>query len=191
MSYNIKYLDYPETASKRSIESKLGAFVETECHQECGKLGKIRWLDHEPFNSYDEAEDYIHMMNNGWYDNLAVRYKSPSEESQTYKDLRRREDILQHKLEALDKKNYFENAKSTYIGCKGCGSKISRTHLICKLKPNLCPVCGADLRPATILEQIEKYRTSIESVKKKQEEEKKKIAQKGKVRWLVKIEYHT
>lgn len=194
MSHNIKYFDYPETASEQSIESKLGAFVETECYQECGKLSKIRWLYHEPFNSYDEAEDYIHRMDNGWYDNLTVRYKSPSEESKAYKDLKRKENVLRHKLEALDnldKKNYFENAKSSYIGCKGCGSKISRTHLICKLKPNHCPVCGTDLRPATILEQIEKYRTSIADIKKKQEEEKKKMAKKGKVRWLVKIEYHT
>lgn len=191
MSHNIKYLDYPETVSKSSIESKLGAFVETECHQECGKLGKIRWLDHEPFNSYDEAEDYIRMMDNGWYDNLAVRFRTPSIESQAYKDLKRRENVLQHKLESLDKKNYFENAKSAYIGCKNCGSKISRTHLICKLKPNHCPICGADLRPATALEQIEKYRTSITSIQNKQAEEKKKMGEKDEVRWLVKIEYHT
>ena len=39
-----------------------------------------------------------------------------------------------------------------YIGCKKCGSKLSRKYLT----GNYCPLCKNDLRSATVVERLKK-----------------------------------
>ena len=82
---------------------------------------------------------------------------------------------------------HFANAKSEYIGCKNCGSKIARKYL----RRNFCPVCDADLRPETTLNRIAALRTKAEKSSDALKAELTKQALKAKnVRWLVKIEFH-
>ena len=58
--------------------------------------------------------------------------------------------------------------------------------------PNRCPVCGADLRPASKLERIENARRTVDEIDRKLAEEERCMAKRnGAVRWLVKIEFHT
>ena len=58
--------------------------------------------------------------------------------------------------------------------------------------PNRCPVCGAELRPASKLERIENARKAVDEIDRKLAEEERRMAKRnGTVRWLVKIEFHT
>ena len=72
------------------------------------------------------------------------------------------------------------------MGCKSCGSKLSRVHI----KTNRCPVCGADLRPQTMQKAVEAARAKWNRAQDAYNAYVKAHS-KSKVMWLVKIEYHT
>lgn len=77
MAHNIKYADYHCSASKKQVEKRLDNFVAREDYEEgaVGLPNPIRWIDHLCKNR-DEAMEYIESHDRGWYDCLAVQYKS-------------------------------------------------------------------------------------------------------------------
>ena len=92
------------------------------------------------------------------------------------------------KYRALNNKFHFAESKSAFIGCQTCGSKISHEYL----KGNCCPVCGNDLRPKSTRDTVAKYKANVDKANDLiKAEEKKAIAKYSKIKWLVKIEYHT
>ena len=58
-----------------------------------------------------------------------------------------------------------------------------------KMESNFCPLCRADMRSETELHRIQRLREKAEDAEKKVIEAKRK-SKKGKVYWLVKIEWH-
>lgn len=192
MSHNIKYFIYKENVDRRKVQADLDNYVAHEDWQEgCSGLNSpIRWIENcGVLNSYDEALEYIKSHDKGWYDSLAVRFKDCADiETPALKKARERVTAALKKRNELEYKPHFENTKSTLIGCRKCGSKISREHL----KGNNCPVCGVDMRPQTVLDTLAKHQRNVDKAKDLVEKEKQKaIAKHGKTKWLVKIEYHT
>ncbi len=195
MGHEIRYATYPENVDKKKVQAEWDAEVQRICHQEgaSGLGSPIRWLD-KVCNSYDDAEEYIESKDNGQYDQLAIKYlewqdmEIPS--SKKILELRKRTHTLHTCYINKANKFHFANSQAVYVTCKGCGSKISRTHL----KGNQCPVCKSDMRPDNVLKSIESAKASLEKARKalKAEEEKQyeKCRKRAKVRWLVKIEYH-
>ena len=59
------------------------------------------------------------LIDNGWYDNLAVKYTEPIE-SKIYKDMIKTITIINK----INSKFHFVNFKSLTISCKNCNSKI-------------------------------------------------------------------
>ena len=189
MGHNIHFAEYSENVNKKQVQAEWDDYVAKEDWQEgCSGLGSdIRWIDHI-CESREEAEEYIRSHDKGWYDQLAVKFRKPTNESAKTKDLRTRMSIAYKKYNYLARKVHYAGCVSEFISCRTCKSKIA-THYI---RSNLCPVCGADLRPATTIARETAAKAKAEELEKKLAAEQVKDAKKkGEIRWLVKIEYHT
>lgn len=190
--HNVKYLVYDENFNRIKAEKAIDRFVAHEQREEGGSglCSPIRWIDScGVLPNYNEAVEYIKSHDMGWYDALAVRYRDfDGKETAALAKAKEKFKIAADKYHALDGKFHFADIKAAFIGCHTCGSKISREHL----KTNYCPVCRNDLRPTSTLQAIVNYRYKMEKAAKLvTEEDAKCLAKSSKVRWLVKIEWHT
>jgi len=103
------------------------------------------------------------------------------------------------KKEEYDKAHSIANQKAAFISCPYCKSKLSKDYLISnRSRPRLegCLVCNAnDIRAEYIINQLKAFQDRIDKWQKQLNEEErrlaKKVASKAKIKWLVKIEYHT
>lgn len=192
MSHNINYCSYPENCNRRQLQADCDEVAIHEDWQEgCSGVSPIRWLDNVGVcEDRDSAQAYIDKVDKGWYDCLAVRYKSPKGElkSKTLDTLEARQTEAYKKYTSLENKLHFEGVKSSSVGCKNCGSKIATGYL----KGNYCPVCRTDMRPQSTLDRIKSLKESYNSIRDKVTAERKKLTEKNYVvKWLVKYEYHT
>lgn len=196
MSHVVRLEDYPLTCNKKKVEDEYNAAARIAGRAEGSSgLGKrIRWNNlATPLENREAAEKWIDDHDDGWYDQLAVTYydyRDVDISSAKLRDLAKRLHAEQKKAERKESELYPATLTSEFIGCKGCGSRLKRV----LLKKNVCPVCGADLRPETTLKSI---RSSAEKVKKLKNEyslcekaTKEKLKKKVSVRWLVKVEWH-
>lgn len=195
MSHITKHFTFPEDCDKASVQAKCNHLAEMDDWQEgCSGVSSIRWLGHILCNSYEEAEEEVKKQDRGWYDCLAVRYREnePTKSSKSTQNASERVNEAQKAYNSLKIKveSDFATCKSEFIGCKSCGSKLNRK----LLKTPACPLCGQSLLSPTALDRLEKAK---ERIKKAQialsdsaEKDEKKRKKTGKIRWLVKIEYH-
>lgn len=185
--HNIQHYIYPEKVDKRKVFDELNDYVEHECWQEGGSLDNIRWETYPILKTQQEAEEWIKKHDKGWYDNLAVRFEHPIKFSnEKTKQLAEETRKTCAEYRARSAKLYKDTVTSAFIGCKTCGSKLSRTHL----RGNNCPVCSAELRPEHMLKSVaaayNKYKRAVDA-----ENEYTLKHSKKEICWLVKIEYHT
>lgn len=199
MSHNIRHFDYPENVDRRKVQAELDILAATEGWQEGvrGLVHRIRWLDADPQDNYDEAEEFILLEDRGDYDCLAVRYREPDREGQAKINaaavyLREMRKAYQ---ESQEEDNYPATRTSQYISCPDCGSKLSRGELAKLKRPNYCPLCKCDLRPESMVERhkarVAKAKAAVSKAEDAYRKAQKQAVKSGKVRWLVKIEYHT
>lgn len=187
--HNIEYYDYKEDVDKRKVFDVLNDYVERRTWEEGGGgIGRIRWNE-VLCENYDEAQKWIESHDSGWYDCLAVKFKSPIQEKEKSAKLKELDAKIKETYEIYDQRSsvlYPKTRTSEYIGCAACGSRLASKHLC----SNKCPVCHADLRPETMLKSIATAKAKWD---KAQEARKEYVAKHSKkeIRWLVKIEYHT
>jgi hypothetical protein len=182
----------------KSCEAYWNDYAAHEDWQEgCSGLDKpIRWIDKPICENYEEAEMYISEHDKGWYDQLAVRFYDYGkvEPTKTYNTLKERSERLERRYVELRDNIHYKGVKSAYVSCRGCGSKLASVYFGDRIK-NKCPVCMADLRPESTLQLIENAKENAEKARKDFKAEEKKLQQKtkskAKLKWLVKIEYHT
>lgn len=140
-------------------------------------------------DSYKDACEKI-KQNDGEYDNIIVAYKElpNGATSSRLKGLTQKANKLQREIRNEEIKDYFSEFKSAKITCQNCGSSINRNYL----RGHSCPVCRADMRPATELARINKKKEKISLISEQIEEETKKLLKKKyNTRYLIKFEYHT
>ena len=194
MGHNIRHAVYPEDVDKKAVESEWNEKVKHICYEEGGGglLHSIRWLDHI-CKDEEEAEEYIKSHDKGWYDQLAVKFREypKLEPSKTLLTLRKRRTAEQEKYSSYVKAHSVSTFKAEYIGCPQCGSKLKKE----LLRGDWCPLCRAELRSKTTNETITRYSNKICELDKQIRAEEKKMEEKNikntKIKWLVKIEYHT
>lgn len=196
MSHNIKTRDYPENVNKRSVQDEWDHYAAMEDWQEgCSGVSPIRWLENEICDSYEEAEDRIEKLDRGWYDCLAVKYREtePVRTSKARETAGKRVNQAQEHYNNLKKKvnDDFFACTSEFVGCKECGSKLARKRLN---KPT-CPLCGRNLLSETATTRLMNAHDKIIEAQERQQEcikaDEKRAKKTGKLRWLVKVEYHT
>ncbi len=203
--HNIEYFTYDKDVDKKKVSANLDNYVAHEAWKEgsSGLYNPIRWIE-KILDSFEAAEEYIKVHDKGDYDNLAVMYyEYPKfEATKTYEILKERAERLTRRYIELRDKIHYVDVKSKFITCRFCESKISTAVLSGKIKSfaywgkrNDCPVCGRDLRPESALDIIEKARLNAEKagndLKAEQKKIEKKMIKQAKVKWLLKIEYHT
>lgn len=196
--HNIEYHEYPENYNKDKIFKLLNHYVETRTWQEGGHLSRIDWRPNQPLACRADAEDFIEKHDNGNYHCLAVRYYETDYQKPTkaYTTLLMRMKKAEERYNRLNGEVYPNTVKAAYIGCKHCGSRLNRHHLLTNrqtfISLNSCPICGGDLRPASTLETIQKAKKTVDTINEKLQEEIRKMSKRNnKIMWLVKIEYHT
>lgn len=198
MGHVIEHRSYPENVDRAKVEAEWNYYVSMECWQEgsSGLANPIRWLGERPehiCDSYEEAEEYLSKHDKGWYDQLAVRYRDTviTDAPKSIIELRKRIANEQAKLTSYADAHSVLTFKAEYIGCPVCGSKLSRKHL----SGNICPLCRAELRSKTTIETIDRYRSKIKKLQADLAAEETRLQQKmaktAKIKWLVKIEYHS
>lgn len=190
MGHSIEHYSYPVTMSKDKIYKGLNEYVRHATWQEGGSgVGEIRWYDSPILKSYDEAMAFLESNDKGWYDQLAVKYREliKGVNSEKLMELERKKKEAIEYYHTIRTKVYAKDYKADYIGCKGCGSKLSRKHL----QSNMCPLCGYDMRSDAVKKSIEDAHLKIFKIEKQIEQEKEKLMKKGsELKWLIKIEYH-
>ena len=194
MSHEVRYEIYDENVDKQYVQSYWDEYVSHADWQEgcTGLHKKIRWIDHI-CDTDEEAGAYIEQHDSGWYDQLAVKFRDTNSipKNSATKD--------KAKKDEYDKAHSIENQKAAFISCPYCKSKLSKEYLISnRNRPRLegCPVCNAnDIRAEYICRQLKAFQERIDKWQTQLNEEErrleKKVACKAKVKWLVKIEYHT
>lgn len=192
MSHHIEYFDYDISKNPKDIEANLANYVQHETWQEGGSMSPIRWLKQSPLPDRNAAEQFIKRHDKRWYDCLAVRYKEPVM-TQAIRDAQKAEAAAWKKYNDLGNEIYVTTLTSEFISCKVCKSKLNRKMLAIPkigIPKNVCPVCHAELRPKSTLERIDRAKMAAEKASEHTNEVARK-SKKQKVRWLVKIEYHT
>lgn len=89
-----------------------------------------------------------------------------AEETKTMKTLRERTEREREKKEAYATAHSVHAAKSGFITCPNCGSKLNRT----AFKGEKCPLCNTELRSKTTIDTLAGYETNIKKWSKEYKE---------------------
>jgi len=178
--------------SEKTTEKQMMMEIRESLNEERGAREPVHQplvlLEHlEVFKSYEDAEEYLESQKitreYHRFKNVGVRYLDYSDVKPTKKmeDIRRRiTETAAKKIKYLEEHS-VKTFKSQYIGCPGCGSKLSIKHL----RGESCPLCRTDLRSATTLNTLKGYDDKIRDLNKALLEETKKNEKKAKVCWMV------
>ena len=190
--HNIHHATYELNVNKKKVQAYWDDFAAHEDREEgCSGLGRpIRWID-VLLDDYDKAMQYIESHDNGWYDQLAVKYKEypKGKRTKSIDELYRRKKEGEERLAKTIESSKIQHRTSEKIGCPKCGSSLALKYL----RGQNCPLCSEDLRSPTNLDRIAKARENINNLSKliRETEEKESKKNKPEIRWLVKVEYHT
>lgn len=188
--HNIIRLNYSIKESKEKI---LKECQERASNDGDGLWGNIQWHENKVFDTIEEANDYINKIDQD-YLQIAVKYnKVPTEFMASAKldEFRKKLDETQKEKDAFARASMPRNAKTAYVLCPKCASKLNKNFV----QGRYCPLCHTDLMSSKSLEKLNKYQEKIDGLKTKIKDEEKRLsvkhAKKAEVRWLVKIEYHS
>lgn len=193
MSHAIEYFEFDVKTSEKEIYAECNEVAAQYGDYGTGLSQKIKFFGNTVYDCREDAEQRIAEIDKP-YGCYAVKfYESSNKTPKNIAALEAKAGKAYEAFDELSKKPHYKDAKSQYIGCKTCGSKLSREHLLKLYVPNRCPCCGEDLRPASTLERIEKLRENYQSIQKQLRQAKLENERKNhtdNVKWLVKIEYH-
>lgn len=148
--------------------------------------------DTQPFETQEDAYNYLQRICTRSYDDHAVPFYAPVENQTNNKiqDLQRRIEETLTKRSELDQKSWVGYRTSAFIGCPNCKSKINRQCI--RNEDNQCPCCHFDLRPPSTLDRLANYINKIRELNKRLHIEQTKANKQApqKVLWLVKLEIH-
>ena len=184
--HNIHYVIYDEKVSKAVIMADIREHAE---HDGDGYSSRMTWHDNTaPFESYEKAKAFIEQVDRNWYDDHAVKFKDYSDAKSAKIDEYETKKVELMKAEMEYKKAHsIKTFQAEFIGCKKCGSKLSKQYI----RGDQCPLCHADLRSQTTIDKIKWYQDKIKDYCNRIETEKMKQKNKAKIKWLVKYEYHS
>ena len=202
MGHCCQVLTFEPTATKAQIIAECNEWGNAnsnyhECGGHGGLGGQIRFTD-KIFDTEDDATEYLdHTF--GDYRLTAVRFKrslmtKTAKPTQKLLAARKKVQELESRYSMLSRKPHYAGVSSKTVGCKKCGSALA-TAYCGRSYVNNCPVCGADLRPPSTLEIIERTKVNLAQARKELQALEKSFAQKqsgGKYAlcWAVACEVH-
>lgn len=190
MGHCVNYIAVSKNSSRQAILDDIREEVMHNDWEEGGNYHEnLKWHEKKIYRDKDEAFEAIRRFDNGWYSDHAVLFHDTDDLKKTAKITKLEERIANEKQKLNDYtlKNKIANRKSDTITCPHCHSRIALAYY---RGFSDCPVCGTDMRSATVLERIDGYKKKIETLSKQLRDEKIKACEKAPVKWLVKYEYH-
>lgn len=192
---------FPKDCNREKVLKTMSA-ISARLDEYHSIIHHIEWRDDmKPFDSKDDAYNWLVANKFGDYEQIAVPYLNTERVEDQIKghpkleaSYRKVQEMAEkatkawQEYEDLNDAFHFRDAKSELIGCKNCGSKLARKYL----DSNKCPVCGHDLRPQSLLDRIEAKKEKSRKYRKQESQLRKAFEKKLKsdLYWLVKIEYH-
>lgn len=183
----ISYAVFDKDIDKDEVIAEIERDMEFNHSDSCAYHGPLRWHTATVYECYEDAEAAIRDFDRGFYDDHAVLFHDARDlDNAAIRRFDKQISDTKQKLRDYIDSSHVNTRKAAFIGCPCCGSKLSREHLY----RDTCPLCHTDLRSETVLSRIKGYEDKIEELKKKIVEERKKLASKAPVKWLVKYEFH-
>lgn len=191
MAHNVEYYTYPAKTNTAKINAELQAYASNATWKEGGGglSSPIRFID-RTLEDYQAAEDFLKQNDNGWYDQLAVKYRQPKAGKTTKKleSLKAKLEEARKERQALNQEVPAKNFKADFVGCRHCKSKLNKAYI----ETNFCPVCHGDMRADTTLKKLQALSEKIQKLETDIQAEERALTEKyAEIFWLVKIEYHT
>lgn len=143
-------LDFPETATKTDVETWLGEkFAQATGADTPYPSERLEWRDGETFDSLDAAKAAIEDTSDR---DVAVRYRDTQHAmTKTAENARDHVERLTATKDAYVEAHHVWLRKNGSLTCPGCGSRLSTQYL----RQDDCPLCGRDLRSATVREHTQ------------------------------------
>jgi len=133
--------------------------------------GRPAFFDRK-LGSEDEAREFVLERHNKWEAAVAVSFYLPAKEGVRDKarveKARTKAREAQAARSAGHKKAWeaFTGAKSGFVGCKGCKSKLSRSHIKQTHLGVVCPLCSSPLLSATVTARLAALKGKAEKAEK-------------------------
>ena len=183
--HNIFYVKQPRNLTK----SDMIRVAVNYSREGDGYCSNLTLHENKIYDSRDQAQEAINGFDNGWYDDHAVLFRDLDSVKESREIINIKERLKKTQVAKTEyiRANPVTNRSSEFIGCKNCGSKLSRTHL----RANNCPLCGNDLRSPTVLSRIKAYDAKIDKLQSELTAAKLRQKDNADVCWLQKIEYHS
>lgn len=191
MSHEIRYLEFSKDATKDEMFKRRAGIIRASGDRDPAD-GYL--LSHDSgftlhkdkvYSSYDDALDAIKRFDKGFYDDHGVLYKEPASPSKARIELQNRLQETKRKKREYYDSHLPNKAKAAFVGCPECKSKLAKEHL----SSHRCPVCRANMFPKTTRDRLKAFDEKIRQLEEKDLILERK--QKGEVKWLVKLEFHT
>lgn len=119
MSKNIEFYDYAKEVNRKHVQADLNAYVSYADRGEvCCGIPSIQWMDTiKPFDSYDDAKQYIETHYCYDYQQVAVQYKEKPQKLPAYYNqaVKRKQDAYE-RWRDLSCVNYLGTLTSEYVG---------------------------------------------------------------------------
>ena len=198
MGHICAILTFPADTPKQKIQDRCDRWGSANADQEVrgytgGGLGfPIRFTE-RLFENREKAEEYLEGTY-GDYRQIAVRYyKCPElKETAKMKTLAKQRSECAEKLRKLEEPHYA-GVSSRTVTCRHCGSALATAYCASGWR-NRCPVCKAEMRPASVLERIARLREKQKTIEKEYRLEREKLEAKNRkaatLYWAVACEVH-
>ncbi len=143
------------------------------------------------FDTANDGRNFVHdnFKAHTWAcENYAFRTYELIEESPTKTMMELKNRIQREKQKSVKyfADHHVKHRKSTYVGCKRCGSSVHKDYV---QSSNCCPVCGNSLFSKTDTETMKRYRENIARWEANYQKMAKARAKK-KLVWYVNTCYH-
>ena len=191
MGHETKYMEFPKNTSKQEMFARRACIIEA-CGDRDPSDGSLVTHDNgftlhdgKVYSSYSDAIDAINKFDNGFYDDHGVLFKESKAKSKARLDLQDKIQETRRKKREFYNNHLPSKAKATFVGCPECKSKLAKEFL----ETDRCPVCKKSMFPKTTKDRLKAYDAKLKQLEAKDLELERK--QKGEVKWLVKLEFHT
>lgn len=196
--HEIRFEAFPYKMGKKEIFADVNETARQRVDNPYHGLDKpIEWHEEKTFSCQEDAENELKRLAEGrFYPQLAVLYHPIKGRvvipTAKMSKVKAQLDETGRRYAELHRKYHFADAKSARVTCQHCKSSITTSYM---QKRNDCPVCGNDMRSATIVEREKKLREKCDKLHAELDtlfkEAERKQADKSQKMWLVRYEYHS
>ena len=190
MGHVIKHMVLDRDVDRGVVLAQIIEEVSLEDWAEGGVYhGDLTWHDGRIYPSREDAERALDRICDRPYKDAAVLFRDLDtvKDTKEVTELRERYARIRRERDDYAREHSISRRKSKSVTCGRCGSTITIAYM---RSGNRCPVCGNDLRAPSTIARIASFDERAKKIDLRIHELKARGAERAKVRWLLKYEYH-